>query len=59
MAHLLTLHNPATARENYLSGVWQSETLYALARRHAGARGDAFAVRDSARRVTWANFAMA
>ncbi len=32
MSHLLTLHDPATARENYLSGVWQTDTLYSLAR---------------------------
>jgi acyl-CoA synthetase len=53
MAHLLTLHDPATARAHYLSGVWQTDTLYALARRHASERGEAFAVRDMARRVTW------
>lgn len=53
MAHLLTLHDPATARENYLSGVWQTDTLYSLARRHATERGSAYALRDSARRLTW------
>ena len=53
MAHLLTLHNPATARENYLSGVWQTDTLYSLARRHATDRGGAYALRDSSRRLTW------
>jgi acyl-CoA synthetase len=51
--HLLTLHDPAKARENYLSGVWQTDTLYSLARRHATERGTAYAVRDSARRLTW------
>jgi len=54
MSHLLTLHNPATARENYLSGSWQTETLYMLARRHATERGNTYAVRDSCRRLTWA-----
>lgn len=53
MSHLLTLHDPAKARENYLSGVWQTDTLYSLARRHATERGTAFAVRDSLRRLTW------
>jgi acyl-CoA synthetase len=53
MAHLLTLHDPATAREHYLAGVWQTDTLYALARRHATERGAAYAVRDSARRLSW------
>ena len=53
MSHLLTLHDPAKARENYLSGVWQSDTLYSLARRHADERGNAYAVRDSSRRLTW------
>jgi acyl-CoA synthetase len=53
MSHLLTLHDPATARENYLSGVWQTDTLYSLARRHATERSSAYAVRDSGRRLTW------
>ena len=53
MSHLLTLHDPATAREHYLSGVWQTDTLYSLARRHATERGSAYALRDSARRLTW------
>ena len=53
MSHLLTLHDPAAAREHYLSGIWQTETLYSLARRHATERGSAHAVRDSGRRLTW------
>jgi acyl-CoA synthetase len=53
MSHLLTLHDPAEAREHYLSGVWQTDTLYSLARRHATERGTAYALRDSARRLTW------
>ncbi len=53
MSHLLTLHDPAQAREHYLSGVWQSDTLYALAQRHAIERGHAAAVRDASRRLTW------
>ncbi|HSV83055.1 MAG TPA: class I adenylate-forming enzyme family protein [Ramlibacter sp.] len=53
MSHLLTLHDPARARENYLAGIWQTDTLYSLARGHATERGSAYAVRDSARRLTW------
>ncbi|MCW5235048.1 class I adenylate-forming enzyme family protein [Verminephrobacter eiseniae] len=53
MSHLLTLHDPAKAREHYLSGVWQTDTLYSLARRHAAERGQAYAVRDCARRLSW------
>ncbi|MFT3816620.1 MAG: class I adenylate-forming enzyme family protein [Rubrivivax sp.] len=53
MSHLLTLHDPATAREHYLSGIWQTDTLYALARRHAAERGGDFALRDATRRLSW------
>jgi acyl-CoA synthetase len=53
MSHLLTLHHPAAAREHYLSGVWQHDTLYALACRHADERGTAYAVRDATRRLSW------
>jgi len=53
---ILTLHDPAAARRHYESGVWQSETLYALLRRHALARPDAFALRDGVRRLTWGEF---
>jgi len=53
MAHLLTLHDPHLARENYLSGIWQTDTMYSLTRRHATERGSAYAVRDGFRRLTW------
>lgn len=53
MSHLLTLHDPAAAREHHLSGIWQMDTLYTLARRHATEQGSAYAVRDSSRRLTW------
>src|SRR5882762_6009080 len=53
MSHLLTLHDPAVAREHYLSGVWQTDTFYSLARGHATERGGLYALRDSARRLTW------
>ncbi|MEJ8851171.1 class I adenylate-forming enzyme family protein [Variovorax rhizosphaerae] len=53
MSHLLTLHDPSAARERYLEGVWQTDTMYSLAHRHATERGNAYALRDSARRLTW------
>lgn len=53
MSHLLTLHDPARARENYLSGIWLTDTMYSLARRNATERGNAYAVRDGSRRLTW------
>jgi acyl-CoA synthetase len=53
MSRLLTLHDPAAARQHYLSGIWQTDTLYSLARRHATERGNSYALRDSARRLTW------
>ncbi len=54
MSTILTLHDPATARRHYADGIWQTDTLYALLRRHAAARPDGFALRDAARRLTWA-----
>jgi len=53
MSNILTLHDPAKAREKYLSGVWQTDTLYTLAWGHAASRGSSYAVRDSSRRLTW------
>lgn len=53
MSHLLTLHDPAAARHHYLTSVWQNDTMYALARRHAEERSSAFAVRDGTRRISW------
>ena len=35
MQNILTLQNPQLARDHYLSGVWQQDTLYSLARFHA------------------------
>jgi len=54
MSKILTLHDPRSARAYYLSGTWQPDTLYALLRKHAQERGDAFALRDAVRRLTWA-----
>ncbi len=53
MQNILTLHNPQRAREYYLNGVWQQETLYTLARRHSRERPSAYALRDATRRLTW------
>ena len=53
MQNILTLHNPQRAREYYLTGVWQQDTLYSLARRHARERRTAYALQDATRRVTW------
>ena len=38
MSHLLTLHDPAAARRHYLTSVWQTDTMYSLAQRHAEER---------------------
>jgi len=55
MARILTLHHPELTREHYRSNIWQGDTMYALARRHATERGTSFALRDAHRRVTWAD----
>ncbi len=54
MNTLLTLHDPETARHYYISGLWRRDTLYSLLRDHAAERPQAFAARDGARRLTWA-----
>ena len=53
MNTVLTLHDPAAARRYYEAGLWRADTFYSLMRGHAEARPNAFAMRDSARRVTW------
>ncbi|HEV2008482.1 MAG TPA: class I adenylate-forming enzyme family protein [Burkholderiales bacterium] len=53
MSTILTLHDPQTAREYYASGVWRSDTMYTLLAGHARVRPDAYALRDSRRRITW------
>jgi acyl-CoA synthetase len=53
MQNILTLHNPQNARDYYLSGVWQQETLYTLARRHSRERSSSCALRDADVRLTW------
>ena len=51
---LLTLHNPRTARCYYEAGWWRAETMYLLLAQHARARPQAYALRDSRHRLTWA-----
>jgi acyl-CoA synthetase len=50
---LLTLHDPALARRYYAEGLWRKDTLYTLLCGHAARRPEAFAVRDSHRRLSW------
>jgi acyl-CoA synthetase (AMP-forming)/AMP-acid ligase II len=54
MGHLLTLHDPQTARRYYQAGVWRADTFYTLLAGHAARRPQDFAVRDGARRLTFA-----
>jgi len=53
MQNILTLHNPQNARDYYLSGIWQQETLYTLARHHSRERPTSCALRDADMRLTW------
>lgn len=53
MGKILTLHSPREARSYYLNGTWLPETMYGLLRKHAAARGNAFAVRDPHQRLAW------
>src|ERR1700730_16239610 len=50
---LLTLHDPALARRYYTEGLWRKDTLYTLLCGHAARRPEAFAARDSRRRLSW------
>jgi acyl-CoA synthetase len=50
---LLTLHDPAAAREYYRQGLWRDDTLFSLLVQHARQRPDDFAVRDGSVRLTW------
>ena len=54
MSTILTLHDPQVARAYYAKGWWREDTLYALCRRHARERPSDYALRDSRRRLTWA-----
>ncbi len=53
MRAFLTLHDPARTRRYYETGVWQDQTLDGLVDIHVRERGDAYALRDAARRLTW------
>ncbi len=53
MRPFLTLHHPRDARRYYAEGTWRGDTFYSLLAGHAGARPDAFALRDGTRRLTW------
>jgi len=50
---LLTLQNPKIARSFYAAGWWREESMYDLLAKHANERPEAFALRDSRRRLTW------
>jgi acyl-CoA synthetase len=54
---ILTLHDPERAREYYIEGVWQTDTMYSCLRDHAEARPDSWALRDGSVRLTWRDLA--
>jgi acyl-CoA synthetase len=53
LSTILTLHDPQIARRYYAEGWWREDTLYTLLRKHADARPQAYALRDSRRRLAW------
>jgi acyl-CoA synthetase len=53
MTAILTLHNPTVSKRYYDAGYWQQHTLYDLLTTNAQRRPDRYALRDSARRMTW------
>ena len=53
MNTLLTLHDPARAREYYVNGHWRDPTMHSLAAEHAAARPGQFALRDGKHRLCW------
>lgn len=55
MSRFLTLHDPAAAHAYHTAGLWRDETHYDLLAGHAEQRPEAFALRDSARRLTYAD----
>ncbi len=57
MSALLTLHDPRRASAYYAAGHWRDDTLYGLLRHHAKVRPHRYALRDSARRLTWRELA--
>ena len=46
-----------SARAYYRRGLWRDDTLYSLMAAHAAARPRGFALRDGARRLSWAEVA--
>ena len=50
----LTLHHPARARRYYADGHWTEDTFYSLLVSHARERGNAPALRDGRRCLSWA-----
>lgn len=54
VTQILSLQSAERLREFHDAGIWRDETIYQLVRRHADARPDAFAARDSHRRLTFA-----
>lgn len=53
MARILTLYDPVEAAAYYQAGLWRTDTLYSLAACWAAERGEAPAIRDPWRRLTW------
>ena len=53
MSTLLTRHDPREAKRYYNDGLWCDDTFYSLVAGHAATRPNAFALRDSQRRLTW------
>jgi acyl-CoA synthetase len=51
---VLTLHAPEAAVRYYAEGLWRKDTLYTLLCDHAARRPDDLALRDGARRLSWA-----
>lgn len=52
----LTLHHPELSKKWYSAGLWASDTFHSLLTSHAEKRPEAYALRDSQRRLTWAEF---
>lgn len=53
MTQILSLQSAERLREYYEAGIWQTETIYQLLRRHATKRPAAYAARDRYRRLTF------
>ena len=50
-----SLHEPEDRARYYAQGLWRDETFYDLLCRQADAQPEAFALRDSRRRLNWRN----